>query len=178
MSNLRKINEFYEQGGTIIFTTRLPSQAVEFGKDSNVAEIIQSIFPEGESKSGIVNTGSKGGKAIFIHQPDGRKLREALTETIRNFDVDYPVNENIRYIHKVINRLEVFYFANIGDKNEEIPITLRGKMNLQNLDPHTGVVGILKTKDKFDNETQIATTIGNLNLKPFQSIFWIGIKEK
>ncbi len=177
VSNLQKINEFYEQGGTIIFTTRLPSQAVEKGENQEVIKIIKKLFPEGENSSGIVHPGQKGGKAVFVRQPNGQNLKDALVQTMDNFDVDYPVNEDIRYIHKVINGQEMYYFANIGGKNLNLPVTLRGDVKLQKWDPHTGKIQDLSTEKIFNDKTKVSSTKGSLSLKPYHSCFWIGVRE-
>ena len=166
------------QGGTVIFTTQLPSKSVELGKDEEVAELVQFIFPEGENGNGKVKISENGGKAFFIHQPNQSNLRETLKQTTGVFDVDYPVSEDIRYIHKVINDQEVFYFANIGNGSVNIPVMLRGKMKLQSWDPHTGIIQDLTTENKFNNKTLINTTNGILILKPYQSIFWMGESAK
>ena len=177
VSNLQKINEFYEQGGTIIFTTRLPSQAVGKWENQEVIKIIKKLFPEGENSSGIVHMGQKGGKAVFVRQPNGQNLKEALVQAMDNFDVDYPINEDVRYIHKVINGQEMYYFANIGGQNVNILVTLRGNLKLQKWDPHTGKIQDLNTEKIFNDKTRASTTKGSLNLKPYHSCFWIGVRE-
>lgn len=174
LRNLRKIQEFYEQGGTIVFTTRLPSKAVEQGKDEEITQIVKAIFPEGENNPGFIYSGNKGGKAVFIHQLNGKNLKEALAQTSGNFDVDYPVNGDIRYIHKVIEGQDVYYFANIGSESVDLMVTLRGNMKLQTWDPHTGNISNLNTNYHFDPKTLKKSTNANLKLKPFQSCFWVG----
>ena len=178
ISNLQKIKDFYMQGGTVVFTTQLPSKSVEPGKDNEVKELVQLIFPERENNSGKVNLSENGGKAYYIPQPNKSNLRETLKQTPGVFDVDYPVNEDVRYIHKVIDGQDVFYFANIGDKSVNIPVTLRGNMKLQKWDPHTGKVQNLITKNISNNGIGDAATMGDLNLKPYQSCFWIGENMK
>ena len=158
----------------MIFTTQLPTKSVELGKDKEVAKLVQSIYPAGGNSTGKVYRNDNGGKAFFIHQPNGQSLRETLKQTTDIFDVEYPVSEDIRYIHKVINGQEVFYFANIGDGAVNIPVTLRGKMKLQSWDPHTGNIRDLVSENKFNNKTLIHTTNGTLILKPYQSIFCMG----
>ena len=49
-SSLKKIQEFYDNGGKVIATTRLPESSAEFGKDKEVKETIAAMF------------GSAGGK--------------------------------------------------------------------------------------------------------------------
>ena len=174
ISNLQKIKDFYERGGSVVFTTRLPSKAVEIGEDEGIGKLVRSIFPEGENNEGVVQKSSKGGKAIFINEPKGKNLRKYLSEIGGDFDVNYPVNEDIRYIHKIINGQEVFYFANIGNETVNTQVTLRGNMKLQSWDPHTGNILDLTTENIIDNKTPTNTTNGSLSLKPYQSVFWIG----
>ena len=177
ISNLKKIRDFYQQGGTLVFTTRLPSKSVETGKDLYINKLVKSIFPKGENNSGVVQTNRKGGKAIFIPKPSGQNLRQVLSDINGYFDVDYAVNEDIRYIHKVIGGQELFFFANIGGSNVNIPVTLRGKMKLQKWDPHTGDIQDLITENNLNDQSRLATTKCALLLKPYHSVFLMEIKE-
>ena len=177
ISNLKKIKDFYERGGSIVFTTRLPSKSVEAGQDMEVNKLVRSIFPEGENSGSVVQTSSKGGKAIFIIKPTGQNLRQSVSEVSSNFDVDYAVNENIRYIHKVINGQEMYYFANLGGENVNLPVTLRGNMKLHKWDPHTGKIQNLTTDNIFNDKTRLTTTKVSLILKPYHSCFWIGTRD-
>jgi hypothetical protein len=178
VSNLQKIKDFYESGGSIVFTTRLPSVAVESGKNEDVISLIRSIFPNMESSQGIIYTSNKGGKALFISEPGEKKLRQYLAEICVDFDVDYPVNEDIRYIHKIIEGQDVFYFANIGSESVDLPVTLRGNLKLQSWDPHTGNIHDLDTENKINNKNQINLTNVALSLKAYHSVFWIGRRIK
>ncbi len=174
LSNLRKIKDFYEGGGSIVFTTRLPSIAVESGKNEDVVNLIRSIFPNKESSQGIIYTSKKGGKALFISEPAAKNLRKSLAEISGDFDVDYPLNEDLRYIHKVIKGQDIFYFANTGSESVNLPVSLRGNMKLQSWDPHTGNITNIKSNTNIDSKTLKKSTGANLNLKPFQSCFWVG----
>jgi hypothetical protein len=87
------------------------------------------------------------------------------------YDVDYPVNENIRYIHKIIDNRNLFYFANIGGSMIETEVKLRGELNLEEWDPHTGEFNKV-TKDGANNNNA-AFTQKLLNLMPYHSCFWI-----
>jgi hypothetical protein len=178
VSNLQKIKDFFEGGGSIVFTTRLPSIAVEKGKNEEVVNLIRSIFPNNESSQGIIYTSKKGGKALYISKPTPNNLREFLTEICSEFDVEYPVNEDIRYIHKVIKGQDVFYFANTGSSSVDFPVELRGNLKLQSWDPHTGNIRDLETENNFNTKNQINQTNVALNLKAYQSVFWIGRRIK
>jgi hypothetical protein len=45
-SNLRKIQEFYQNGGRVIATTQLPAKSSEFGHDADVLRAIRAMFGE------------------------------------------------------------------------------------------------------------------------------------
>lgn len=47
---LKKIKQFYDNGGKVIATTKLPSKASEFGKDAEVVKIIKEMFGVSESE--------------------------------------------------------------------------------------------------------------------------------
>ena len=44
VATLRRIKQFYDQGGTVIATTRLPDRAAEFGADAEVRQLVAEIF--------------------------------------------------------------------------------------------------------------------------------------
>jgi len=177
VSNLQKIVDFYNQGGRIIFTTRLPFKSLERGKDKKVARLVHSVFPKGEVEKGRMLSNSKGGKACFIDSPDGHKLRETLQQMENAFDVDYPFNEDIRYIHKVVDDRDMFYFANTGGTNIETQVVLHGDIILEGWDPHTGGKQKLTTESRTGNNSDLSFTRVTLKLKPYQSCFWVEYKE-
>ena len=74
MSSLRKIKEFYDRGGQVIATTRLPDKSAEFGKDAEVRTMVAAIFGEGEP-----HRNSQGGRAWFLPSPSTRPLRQRST---------------------------------------------------------------------------------------------------
>ena len=49
-STLKKIKEFYDNGGKVIATTRLPDSSAEFGRDREVRETVAAIFGAAERK--------------------------------------------------------------------------------------------------------------------------------
>jgi hypothetical protein len=44
IATLRRIKQFYDQGGTVIATTRLPDRAADFGADAEVRRLVAEIF--------------------------------------------------------------------------------------------------------------------------------------
>ncbi len=127
LSNLKKVADFFNSGGNVIFTTRLPRKSAEKGEDQAVADLVRSIFPGGESEAGLLKKNSAGGMACFLPSPDGQKLSEVLAGTGIAFDVAYPSHPEVQYIHKIIDGRDVFYFANVGGSNIETEVELRGR---------------------------------------------------
>jgi len=174
ISNLQKIKSFYEQGGMIIFTTQLPSKSVESGKDNEVIKIMHSIFAEGEKANGQFQSNKKGGKAIFISQPDGQKLREVLDQTGIVFDVNYPINQDLRYLHKISDDNEIYYFANLGSTPVNTEVNLRSAQKLEVWDPHSGEIHQMEDINVTSNDSGLKKV--GLKLKPHQSCFLVGLK--
>ena len=135
LSNLGKVADFYDAGGTVIFTTRLPRKSAEMGKDQAVADLMRSIFPGGENEAGLLKKNSAGGMACFLPSPDGQKLREILAGTGLVFDAAYPFQPEVQYIHKIIDGRDVFYFANVGGSNIETEVDLRGRHQTGRMGP-------------------------------------------
>jgi hypothetical protein len=173
IANLKKIFDFYIMGGTVIFTTQLPSKSFEPARDNEVIKLILTLFPLGESDDGSIKSSQKNGKACFIAHPDGQKLRDALQKCIDNFDVDYPLNPNLQYIHKVMGGRNVFYFANIGGSPVETSVCLRGNMKLNEWDPHSGITGGVTAKSIQNTTTGSFLTQVKLKLNPYHSCFLV-----
>ena len=173
ISNLKKIVSFYNHGGKVIFTTRIPSKSQETGKDNKIDLLMKSIFPIDDLKAEKVVPNKHGGKAIYIAHPNGQNLRETLQKLENTFDVDYPVNEDIRYIHKVVDNRELFYFANVGGAPIETEVLLRGDIQAEGWDPHTGTTQKLTIIKMKNGDANLPMTRIKLNLKPYQSVFWV-----
>ena len=174
INNLTRINDFYNLGGTVIFTTRLPGKSLEIGKDNEITNLIRKIFPGEVTDEIICESNASGGKAIFIPQPDGKKLRDILGKSGIAFDVDYPVYPALQYIHKVVDGRDIYYFANTGKNRINATIKLRGKIHLEEWEPHTGDIRTLKTRRANSDHPGPALTRADLNLRPYHSVFWIG----
>ena len=174
LSNLKKIKYFNDKGGNIIFTSQLPVYSVEPGKDSEVTEMVNSILSETNQNGNKTNQAS--GKAIFISNPNGKAIREAIEKLDLRFDVEYPINKDLRYIHKIINGMDVYYFANVGRSNIATTIQFRGNHNPDIWNPHTGEVTKTGAATNIVNGFKITTL--PLNLKSNHSIFYISKQSK
>jgi hypothetical protein len=168
-SNLRRVKEFYESGGIVIATTRLPEQSAEPGHDDDVRKTVASIFgPPGE-----IRRIARGGQSCFFSQPGTEALREFLDSALPEGDVvfeDSPAvsDGNLSYIHKRLDKREVYFFANSSSGSVDCRIRLRGRPKLQEWDPHTGTIRPAAAKGGP------GATLLRLHLGPVQSRMFLG----
>jgi hypothetical protein len=179
---LEKLKDFYESGGTIISTTKLPHKSSEMGEDQKVIDLVQEIFGINallqDNSSVHKQTNENGGASIFIPSPD----KEAITRALENTKPDVQFVSNpvlstnfgkFSYIHKVKEGRNIFYFANSSDEKIETEVILKGKYKLENWDPHKGTISGI-SKLEFLEENGQTFTKCSLTLGPVSSAFWIG----
>lgn len=173
LSNIKKVIDFYKSGGMVVFTTRLPHKSCEAGMDSAVIRMVRSIFPLMEENAWERIENGQGGKAWFLPAPDALGVSEVLYGSELEFDVIYPLNPDIQYIHKVLEGRNVFFFANTGHSEIQTEATLRGRIPLEEWNPHTGT--IRETDIKFNENTNsgLVSTVIQIDLKPYNSVFFI-----
>lgn len=187
-SNLRKLREFYDTGGRIVATTRLPERSAEFGKDAEVRQAVEHIF--GSAANGAagslpaaatgvgytVHVNARGGRAYFLAKPSAKAMKAAFDDALDVYDVQWETDPqvaggNLSYIHKVADGSDVFFFANSSETAVDTHVRLRGKHALELWDPHTGEI-------RRAEHTQITvsgqnTTRVRLALPPVTSIFLV-----
>ncbi len=83
-------------------------------------------------------TAPRAARAIYLNSPNESNLRQALDQALKVYDVDIESNPKLRYIHRVKDGTEVYFFANLGDKPADASVRLRGKFTPEAWDPHTG----------------------------------------
>ncbi|MCF8362669.1 MAG: hypothetical protein K9G70_08620 [Prolixibacteraceae bacterium] len=178
---LQKAKAFYDDGGHIISTTFLPVKSAEMGKDEMVVKLIQYIFgvnPLKQEKIEYINTNSNNGRAVFIPNPTKEKLRSHLNE-VEPADVMFSPNPKLStdfgkfsYIHKKKIETDIFYFANSSDESIETDVLLKGKLQLEEWNPHDG--SIEKIDVVYQTLDNIAYTKTKLKLDPVKSTFLVG----
>jgi hypothetical protein len=160
VSSLRKVKEFYDRGGQVIATTRLPDTAAEFGKDGEVRQLVAEMFGDaaksidkgaaGHDPSSLAASAStrnaRGGRAWFIPSPSPAALKSVLDEALPDGDVVIEQDVatkggNLSYIHKVKEGRDLYFFANSCDQDVDIWVRLRGKLALELWNPHDGRIG-------------------------------------
>jgi len=176
---LRKIKQFYDNGGKVIATTLLPSKSAEMGQDEEVQKIVAEMFGTGAATNPQVQTSKTGGKALFIPQPTTSVLSETIASFLPDADVLFPdkqtINTNLKYfsyLHKVHNGKDIYFFANSSDKSISMEVLLRGKVQFENWNPHTGEISRPADISYVKKNGQIYTCC-HLNLQPVKSTFWI-----
>ena len=185
LSNLKKINTFLKNGGIVIATSFLPEKSAEFGMDGEVGKLSRIMF--GES-----------GNGIFVQSPTSTNLKEAFgrmklawdvtfknaTEITGNVDsfsyndrdngkVTYTdSNREFSYIHRSAPGMEIYFFANSSKTDVRAEIVLRGHMELELWNPHSGTTEAVPShRDVQHGE---AVTKCNISLTGISSIFIIG----
>ena len=164
---LEKIKAYYDQGGIVLATSLLPSQASELagnekaGISNNlkVQAIIKEMFgidpvrpmPEGVSP---IKTNKMKGQAVFIRKPDGELLSKTIDKLNVSKDVIFDGNPSpmssggmFSYIHKKKDNKDIYFFANSSDDAVETIVEVRGKIIPELWNPITGEI-------KTINETE------------------------
>lgn len=188
---LKKIKQFFDNGGTIIATSMLPYKSATMGNDEKVITLVRDIFGvdplmQENLEEMVESLNTSNGKAIFIPNPDAAKLKLSLDKYSAPADVifkDHPVLKTeigkLNYIHKVKERRNIYFISNSSDEAIDTGILLRGKLKPEEWDPHNGIIEKNISYDYIEKEGHIYTEI-QLRLKPVKSVFFISkeVKEK
>jgi hypothetical protein len=178
---LRKIRDYYENGGKVIATSVLPSQSAEFGKDAEVVSVINDIFGVDPAipltVSSPVRTNTRGGKAVFLPNPDAGKLSAMMEYMGVSADVLFGQNPDlesgngrVNYIHKVKENRNIYYVSNTTDDGINTFIELRGKINPELWYPENGSTSLVKGVS-YTFHNGIEYTRFRLELPPVKSVF-------
>ncbi len=160
-----RIREFFEKGGVVIGTSKLPVMSAEFGKDAEIRKMVAEVFGlpvddpptagleramNGRMVSFVyTHRNAAGGQAYFVPQAEPWVLEWVLGRVLpqRDVKIDAPrpllrlapdYDGALTYIHKVKDGKDVYFFANSTGKEVDVKVTLRGKRGLRAWDPHTG----------------------------------------
>ncbi|MCY2954239.1 MAG: glycosyl hydrolase [Planctomycetota bacterium] len=114
----------------------------------------------------IVQEGGKGSRSIYLNSPNESNLRQALDRALKVYDVDIESSQKLRYIHKVTGKTDVYFFANINDKNADAGVRLRGKLKPEAWDPHTGQFSVPEYTNVVEDDqpvTKVKLTLGRVH---------------
>ena len=177
---LEKLKAFYESGGTIISTTQLPHKSSEMGEDKRVIDLVAEIFGlhplKTDSTKMQSSSNNNGGYAVFIPQFNKNNIQKELDKRLVA-DVDFSPNPvlsgdfgKFNYIHKIKDGRHIYFFSNSSDQTIDTEVLLRGKMNLHEWNPHSGLINEKLTLEIVKNDKQVFTKF-KLKLNPVKSVF-------
>ena len=124
------------------------------------------------SDSLIVQQGSNGASAIYLNSPNETNLRQALDKALKRYDVEIEGNQKLRYIHRVKDATQVYFFANVGDTTANAVVRLRGKIKPEAWDPHSGRISVPEYSQTMENDQPVTQV--KLTLSPVHSLFILG----
>jgi hypothetical protein len=122
----------------------------------------------------VVQEGPNGGRTIYLNSPNEANLRQALDQALSVYDVDIQSTQKLRYLHRVKGGTEVYFFANLGDKQADATVRLRGKFTPETWDPHTGACSVPEFTHTVENGQPVTTVKATLG--PVRSQFILGRK--
>jgi hypothetical protein len=193
-----KIKEFYDKGGVVIATSKLPTKSAEFGRDKEIRKMVGDVFglPVNEPPTADLQRASggrliafyfyqhnaAGGQAYFLPKAEPWVVQWVLGRVlpVRDVNIQEPMpllkkgpdyDGALTYIHKVKNGQDIYFFVNSTDKPVDTKVVLRGKKALRIWNPHTG--------DSQPAELTAGNTSGqpvttlHLVLPPVTSLFYV-----
>nr|WP_319509480.1 glycosyl hydrolase [uncultured Draconibacterium sp.] len=178
---LGKLKAFYESGGTIISTTKLPFKSSEMGHDQRVIDLVGDIFGVNplqiDTTQILVSRNEYGGLAVHIPVPGKENIQKVLDERM-TADVSFspnPVLETdfgkFNYIHKIKDGKNIYFFTNSSDEEIDIDVIVRGKHKLRGWNPYTGEMTPLE--NSFKNDSRQNYTRCKLKLGAVSSVFFV-----
>jgi hypothetical protein len=193
----RKIQAFYDAGGTVIATGVLADESAELGQDAAVKRIMDAVFglpTDGpmtaqfnrhldEFMAHFVNRNAAGGRAYFLPRYTPEIVQAIMREAVPTWDVAiqepmWPVkigrsyDGSLTYIHKVKDGRNIYFFANSSDKPVETKVTLRGSLNLSIWNPMDGQRQPIEETHATSPDGQ-PLTIVPLKLAPTTALFYV-----
>lgn len=167
---LKKLKDFYDKGGKLLFTGEIPVHSAEWGRDAEVvAWYADMLGVEGQPTARISRGNDKGGKLVYVPYSTNESLESALEELLPAADVrvasvpslvhpdlgkvvfgaDFAEGRKalpdewlgeLSYMHTVKNGKDVYYFVNTTNHPVSTTVDIRGSKKLEKWDPHTGEI--------------------------------------
>jgi hypothetical protein len=197
VESARKIQEFYQAGGTVIATKMLAKQSQEPGMDAEVRQIMGNVFglPDDspwtarferridDFKIHFVNRNSAGGRAYFLPDYTPEMIQAIMQEVIPVWDVNieepmWPVkmgpsyDGSLTYIHKVKDDRNIYFFANSSDNTIDTHVVLRGSLDVSLWNPMNGEITEVDMNHLESKDGQQITRLP-LKLAPASALFLV-----
>jgi hypothetical protein len=109
----------------------------------------------------ITNENSNGGKSYFVSSANEANLRSMLDDALTVYDVEFENDARIRYIHKVKDNVDIYFFANLSGQPVDTYARIRGKIIPQLWNPHDGAI---VNADDYSYITQDGKTVTRVRI--------------
>jgi len=197
IESARKIQEFYDAGGTVIATKILAEKSAEPGKDAQVRKIMGEVFglPDGgtmtaafqrridEFKVHFINRNDAGGRAYFLPAYTPEMMQAIMKEVVPVWDISieepmWPLvigptyDGSFTYNHKVKDNRNIYFFANSSNKAIDTHVVLRDSLDVSVWDPMNGEIRPVDETWSKSKDGQELTRI-TLKLPPATAVFMV-----
>ena len=162
LSNLKRIKEFYDGGGSVIFTTQLPEKSAEAGMDEEVKTIIQNMLQGSFFRENLY-----GGTVEFLPVVSQASLAEAIARRENFRSVEFMNGKPLRYLPKNLAGKALYYFTNPTKTAYDGLIRIKKGAGYETWNPYTGQI---KPAEK---ESLKQNNLVRLRLAPGKSVFVI-----
>ncbi len=183
IESIKKAEEFYQHGGAVIFCEKLPNKTVHPTDKQEMINILAHLFENEkfDEESIYVKSNSNGGHVGFIPANQIECIGELLKKICPNFDVEIKEcgsleDGTLTYIHKVRSGKHIYFFANSSVNEIHTTVRVRGRSDLECVNPHSGEVNRVSTVYRIYNGVEY--TEFNLNLQPESSMFYVTVPVK
>ena len=197
LETARKIEAFYQAGGTVIATRILAEQSAEMGKDTEVRKIMDRVFgiPDNEPMTAefkrrldefkvyFINRNPAGGRAYFLPDYTPAMIQDIMREAVPVWDVNIqapmqPVKigrayeGSLTYLHKIKAGRNIYLFSNSTDRPVDAPVLLRDSLDLSLWNPMNGEIRPLD-ETYIRSDSGLMTTQVSLRLDPVNAVFLV-----
>jgi hypothetical protein len=138
-SSMRKIREFYDQGGIVVAVKMLPTDSMDEGRnDPEILAGVKHIFGEVSRAPVTAHSNAAGGKAFFIRE----HIDELFGILDANLERDVTIVDGTRKhwgaLHREKDGLQLYWLVNDSDKPRDQTVRLSVKGVPEKWDAATG----------------------------------------
>ena len=137
LDSMRKIREFYDAGGTIVFLGGVPTASAENGRDdAHLRALTEAVFdPARNDGSAIRERNNASGGHSFVVR-DASDVPSLLSRSIVR-DVMASEKE-LFHLHKKVGDMDVYYLFNVREEARDLPVRFRAQGNPEIWCPASG----------------------------------------
>ncbi len=161
-SAMRKIREFYDNGGTVVAVNMLPTDSMDEGRnDPEILAAVKHIFGD----PGTAHTNAAGGRAYFVRE-DIEELFPILDTVLdRDVTVVDGSRKNLGALHREKDGLQYYWLVNDSATPREQTIRLRVKGVPEKWDAATGA------REPLESHVTAAGTEVKLQFAPWDAYY-------